>query len=229
ARARCRSRPPGRSARWSAKPRRSSWGRSACLPRRRSWTRAARGAAPRARSRTRTPRARARGTCAAAPRAGPSARRGPRRSCAEPLRVMSWSCTEDGRSVRPLRAHGLWRGSAIPLDGFDRAHEALVRKLHAGLLALAAEPVDLEAVPRRSEAVLGAHPVLDAVHLVALELRHLGALEADQVLVHGVARESVLVALEALAEVVLLDEPAPDEQIERAVDGGLPDPLAARP
>jgi hypothetical protein len=41
----------------------------------------------------------------------------------------------------------------------------------------------------------------------------------------GPAREPVLVALEALSEVVLLHEPAAHEQVERAVDGGLADPL----
>ena len=64
---------------------------------------------------------------------------------------------------------------------------------------------------------------------MALELRDHAALQTDQVLVHRVARQPVLVALEALAEVVLLDEPAAHEEIQRAVDGRLADALSAAP
>ena len=46
-------------------------------------------------------------------------------------------------------------------------------------------------------------------------------------LVDGTLREPVLVALEALPEVVLLHESAAHEQIEGAVDRRLPDPVAA--
>ena len=42
----------------------------------------------------------------------------------------------------------------------------------------------------------------------------------------GLAREAVLIALEALSEVVLLHQPALHQEIQGAVDGGLPDSFA---
>src|SRR5690606_15118824 len=130
------------------------------------------------------------------------------------------------RGVRGDSCRARERGAGS--DDLDRADEAFVAQLDARFLARAAETVDLEAVPGGLEAVLRADPVHDAVHLRALELGHAPALHADQVLVHGMTREPVLVALEALAEIVLLDEPAPHEQVEGAIDGRLADPLAPR-
>ena len=65
-----------------------------------------------------------------------------------------------------------------------------------------------------------------ALEAIVRELHHAAARRADAVLVR-VARRHRLVALEALAEVVLLDEPALDQEVERAIDGRRPDWTAA--
>src|SRR5688500_4852864 len=100
------------------------------------------------------------------------------------------------------------------LDRLDRAAEPARRERAPRAPALAAEPVDLEPVAGGLEAVLAQHPLLDPLHLVAAKLDHGAAFDADQVLVHGLAREPVLVALEALPEVVLLHQLALHQQVE---------------
>ena len=73
--------------------------------------------------------------------------------------------------------------------------------------------------------MLTPHALLDTVELGALELGDASAAEADEVLVDGAHRETVLIPLEALPEVVLLDEAAADQQVQSPIDGRLPDPL----
>ena len=97
------------------------------------------------------------------------------------------------------------------LKGLDGAHQPLGCDLDPGLRALAAETVDLELVVGRSKAVLGGHHRLDPMNVGALELEHLPAVEANEMLVNGLRRETVFVALEPLAEVVLSDELALDQ------------------
>jgi len=80
----------------------------------------------------------------------------------------------------------------------------------------------------RSEPVLTPHAFLDTVELGALELGDASAAEADEVLVDRAHREAVLIPLEALPEVVLLDEAAADQQVQSPIDGRLPDPLTPR-
>jgi hypothetical protein len=110
----------------------------------------------------------------------------------------------------------------------DRAGQAFVRKLDASITALLAEAVDLEPMPHRGKSMLPPHTFLHAVELIALELVNASATEANEVLVNGAHRETVLIPLEALAEIVLLDQAAADEQVEGPIDGRLPDPLTAR-
>src|SRR5690606_22627506 len=115
---------------------------------------------------------------------------------------------------------------SLSVQQLHRARQALVRQLNALLLALRAEAVDLEAVASGHEAVTPRHLLLDPYHLRALELDHVMAVQADQVLVDRCLTEEVLVPLEPLSEIVLLHQTAPDEDLHRPVDGGLADSLA---
>src|SRR2546430_5618071 len=62
----------------------------------------------------------------------------------------------------------------------------------------------------------------DPLQAIVGELRHAPARRADAMLV-GLARRQRLVALESLAEIVLLGEPGADQEIQRPVDRGRPD------
>ena len=72
----------------------------------------------------------------------------------------------------------------------------------------------------------GSDTGLDAMHVCTLELDHLGAVEADEVLMDRLRRQTVLVSLESLPEVALGNQFTGHEQVQSPVDGGLPDPLA---
>ena len=67
--------------------------------------------------------------------------------------------------------------------------------------------------------------LLNTQHLGALELDHLMAVDADEMLVDGGASEQVLVSLEAFTEIMLLDEAAADEDLDRSIDRRLADSL----
>src|SRR5690606_39858687 len=68
--------------------------------------------------------------------------------------------------------------------------------------------------------------LLQPQQLRARELLDLPALRADQVLPHGLLPEQMLVALEALAEIVFRDQATLHQHLERAIDRRLADPLA---
>src|SRR6266540_1001605 len=85
------------------------------------------------------------------------------------------------------------------------------------LLAAPAQPVDLQAVVVGPELHLLREQRDHPLEPVVRELHHLAARRADAVLVRLPRRER-LVALEALAEVVLLGEPGADQQVEGAID-----------
>ena len=94
------------------------------------------------------------------------------------------------------------------------------------LAALAADAVDLDPVALVLEAVLVGDDRQHPLEPLVLELDHAAAALADQVLVVGLRRHR-LVALEPLAEVVRAHQAALDQHLERAVDGGGADVLAA--
>src|SRR5262245_39870306 len=96
------------------------------------------------------------------------------------------------------RRNGLGPREAVTgSDRVDRAAQAARRQRHSGVAAAPAETVDLQAMTRRSEPVFLRDAGLDLLDLLAAELGHRAALQADQVLVYGLARQAVLVALEA--------------------------------
>src|SRR5688500_6230233 len=90
---------------------------------------------------------------------------------------------QDRDRKSPKRKPVRGRVAGRTLYGFDGAGHPLALELDPRVLAAPAEPVDLALVARRTEAVLGRDARLDAGHLVAAELDHGAALEADQVLV----------------------------------------------
>jgi hypothetical protein len=108
-----------------------------------------------------------------------------------------------------------------------RKHNLLLRALLVRARArgitriLGARTVELVAVPEHLEpAELGRDALLQALDLVVLELEDEPALDADQVIVM-IADD--LVARLAVAELALDREPALDQELERAIDGGLAD------
>jgi hypothetical protein len=70
---------------------------------------------------------------------------------------------------------------------------------------------------------------LDLLDLPTLELDDPPTFQTDQMLVNRLMRKPVLIALEALSKVMLDHQPAPDQQIQGAVDGGFPDSIAGLP
>src|SRR5690606_27980632 len=107
-----------------------------------------------------------------------------------------------------------------------RAGESFVRKADPLLLAGSAQPIDLQPVAHGHEPVTARRLLLDAYHLRTLELHDVVTVHADEVLVIRRRAEEVFVALEPLPEIVLLHQPAPDQDLDRPIDGRLPYPLA---
>ncbi len=88
------------------------------------------------------------------------------------------------------------------------------------------EAANLDAMFLVLEVVLVGDEWQDALEAVGGELCHAPATGTDQVTMMA-GREQRLEALESLAEIVGADEAALDQQVERAVQGGSGDAMAA--
>jgi hypothetical protein len=71
------------------------------------------------------------------------------------------------------------------------------------------------------KSVLFSDTILDSVKLIAFELGNRRALNANQVLVHGLVGKPMFVALEAFPEIVFLHQSTPHEKVEGSIDRGL--------
>src|SRR5687767_4703042 len=107
-----------------------------------------------------------------------------------------------------------------------RRAEVLARAAPAGdALLLGTQAVELVAVPDDLEAAQAiGDPVLQALDLVILELEDQAAAGTDEVIV---VLAGDLVARLPVAELALVREAAVDQELERAIDGGVADPLVA--
>jgi len=118
------------------------------------------------------------------------------------------------------------RGRKRGSDHLDGAGEPLLFEGGPSGATGGTEPIELELIAGGDKARLALNPTLQGLHFGRFDLGHPTALHADEVIMVGLAREAVLVALEPLAKVVLLDEPASHQKVQGAVNGGLSDPLS---
>jgi hypothetical protein len=81
-------------------------------------------------------------------------------------------------------------------------------------------------VPIRSETVPLCDLRLDLLDLPTLELDDPPTFQTDQMLVNRLLRKPVLIPLESLSKVMLDHQPAPDQQIQGAVDRSFSDSVA---
>jgi len=136
--------------------------------------------------------------------------------------IYGWACEFQVAGSRVRNRFAKW--GAARLDCLDGTGQTIVRNLHTGFLAGLAESVNLELVPGRPKAVPLGDPGFDLLDLPALKLDDPPAFQTDQVLVHWLLGKAVFVSFEPLSEIMLQDQPAPNEEVQSPVDGSLSDP-----
>src|SRR5690606_34000845 len=137
---------------------------------------------------------------------------------------------KESRGPRPgapiARRFGI---SVPPSERFDRTGQALPLQRVARGLTRRTQPIHLQAMPRRLEPMFLRDGLLETRQIRVLDLLNAPALRADQMLADERLAEKMLVTLEPFPEIILLDQTAPDQHLQRTVDRRLADPFATAP